>query len=336
MYETQITISNAGIGYFLKKSKKVLLKNINLTAEKGENIALIGINGSGKSTLLRSIANTQKLLSGKIKINNLEIDKYTPVDLAKKLAIVSSEIINTRFLKVKDLVSLGRFPHQSFSQKQTNDDIQIIKDALTITGAIHLAEKNINEISDGERQKVMIARALAQNSDIILLDEPTAFLDIENKYSVYNILSKTAKEQNKTIIFSTHDLNIALKHADKVWLIKDKTIFEGAPEDLILEDVFNHFFKSKEVNFNKLTNEFSVNFPKKYPIKVIDNLNSSLFNHLTESALCRNLFYISKEENLPEIIINENKTWSLIINNKKYTFKTIYEMMRKLYYLIEK
>jgi len=334
--QEQIRIQNTEIGYLTKKNKLILLSNINLTAKKGENIALIGINGSGKSTLLRSIAGTQKLLSGDIKINGFEVNKYTTADLAKKLAIVSSEVINARFLKVKDLVSLGRFPHQSLSKKQTNNDIQIVNNALVITGILHLSEKNINEISDGERQKVMIARALTQDTDIILLDEPTAFLDIENKYSVYNILSRTAKEQNKTIIFSTHDLNIALKHADKVWLIKDKTIYEGAPEDLILSDIFQDFFKNENVKFDKRINEFSVEFPQKYPIKIIDNSNYSLFKLLIKSALSRNSFYFSEENNIPEIIINKNKTWTLIINNKKYTFKTIYEMMRKLYYLTEK
>jgi len=336
MSEIKIEIIDASIGYFTKKSNSIILSNINLTAQKGENIALIGVNGSGKSTLLRSISGNQDLLSGKIKIDTLEINKYKPIDLAKKLSIVTSEIINTRFLKVKDLVGLGRFPHQSFSKKIDNTDTKIVRETLEITGTLHLAEKNINEISDGERQKVMIARALAQDTDIVLLDEPTAFLDIQNKYSVYNILSRTAKEQNKTIIFSTHDLNIALKHADKVWLIKDDKIYEGAPEDLILKDVFNHLFKSNEVSFNKLTNEFSVNFPKKYSILITDNLNDKLVNRLTINALMRNRFYVSKENSLSELVINKDKTWDLFYEEQKYSFSNIYEMMRKLYYLIEK
>jgi len=334
--QVQIKIQNAEIGYLTKKNKLVLLLNINLTAKKGENIALIGVNGSGKSTLLRSIAGVHKLISGSIFIENKLIEEIPNFELAKKLAIVSSEIINTRFLKVIDLVSLGRFPHQSFSKKHTNKDVEIVHRALKVTNALHLSNKYINEISDGERQKVMIARALAQDTDIVLLDEPTAFLDIENKYSVYNILSETAKKQNKTVIFSTHDLNIALKHADKVWLIKDNKIYEGAPEDLILKDVFYHFFKNKEVNFNKFTNEFNVEFSKKYPIKIIDNLNSPLFKHLTESALRRNKFYVTENNNIAKIIINEDKTWSITFKAEKYLFVTIYEMIRKLYYLIEK
>jgi len=334
--KVKIAISNAEIGFKGKNKKKSLLSNINLTAEKGENIALIGVNGSGKSTLLRSISGTQELLSGNIRIDNLEIDKYKPIDLAKKLSIVTSEIIKTRFLKVKDIVSLGRFPHQSFSKKSDNEDAIIIKEALSITGVLHLSNKNIDEISDGERQKVMIARALAQDTDIVLLDEPTAFLDIENKYSVYRILSQTAKKQNKTIIFSTHDLNIALKHADKVWLIKEDEIYEGAPEDLILKDVFNHLFKNKAVHFNKLTNEFVVNFSKKYPVNFIDNSNSEIVNKLTLGALERNCFFISNNNEKIKLVINQNKTWNLFIEGYKYSFNSIYKMIQKLHYLVEK
>ena len=182
----------------------------------------------------------------------------------------------------------------------------------------------------------MIARALAQDTDIILLDEPTAFLDIENKYSVYKILSKTAKEQNKTIIFSTHDLNIALKHADKVWLIKDDKIYEGAPEDLMMKDVFNHIFKNEDVFFDKLTNEFKINFSNKYPVRFINYSNSDIIKSLTINALRRNYFFISNENYLFEIITKQDFSWEILINDKKYSFKSIYEMIRKLHYLIEK
>ncbi len=326
----KIEIIDAEIGYSVKKGQNILLANINLSAEKGENIALIGINGSGKSTLLRSISGIQKLLSGRINIDEKQIEKYTPVDLAKKLAIVSSEIINTGYLKVKDLVRLGRFPHQSFSKKQSDNDLNIINEALSVTGILHLSDKNINEISDGERQKVMIARALAQDTEIILLDEPTAFLDIENKYSVYNILSKTASEQNKTIIFSTHDLNIALKHADKVWLIKDNTIFEGAPEDLILQDSFSNLFKNKDVYFNKLTNEFSIQHQNKYPVKLINQTGSDILEQVTINALNRKQFYIDNTTQKLIVEIQKDNQWVFKTENKTEKFNSIYSLIKKL------
>ncbi|MCF6365171.1 MAG: ABC transporter ATP-binding protein [Bacteroidales bacterium] len=333
--EREIKITDAVIGYTSGKTSNILLSDINLSAHKGENIALIGVNGSGKSTLLHTIAGSHKLLSGQIKIKGKLIENYSAIESAKKLSIVTSEIINTRFLKVFDLVKLGRFPHQSFSKKQSENDINIIQEALSITGILHLAEKNISEISDGERQKVMIARALAQNTDIILLDEPTAFLDIENKYTVYNILSETAAKQNKTIIFSTHDLNIALKHADKVWLIKDKTIYEGAPEDLILQNVFNNLFSTGNVYFDKNKVEFSVKFQNKYPIKLINNSSSETINKLTINALNRKGFFIDNTLNKITINITKKKQWVINSDKKDISCFSIYSLMKKLLEIIK-
>ncbi len=326
----KIKLINTELGYQSKKRKNILLKNLNISAERGENIALIGVNGSGKSTLLRTLANLQNPLSGDIYIDSIKLNNYSAVESAKKLSFVSSEIIRTRFLKVYDLVSLGRFPHQNFSNGNSEEDHTIIRKAMKITGITELQNRNINEISDGERQKVMIARALAQDTDIILLDEPTAFLDISNKFAVYNILSKTSNEQNKTIIFSTHDLNIALKHADKIWLIKDKKIYEGAPEDLIIENVFHKLFTNENVFFNKLTNEFSVKFPQKYPVKLINYSESELIKQITINALKRKLYFVSDRDNIPEITINQDNTWNLSINEEIFLLDSIYKLLKHL------
>ncbi len=329
----KIKISKAEIGYISRNNNKILLSNLNLSAKAGENIALIGINGSGKSTLLRTIAGTEKLIFGSIEIEGKKNNEYSVVEFARILSIVSSEIISTRYLKVKDLVSLGRFPHQSFSKKQSEKDVSIIDTALSVTGAKHLSDKYISEISDGERQKVMIARALAQDTDILLLDEPTAFLDIENKYAVYKILSETARKQNKCIIFSTHDLNITLKFADKVWLIKDNSIYEGAPEDLILSGVFATIFSNKDVYFNKLTNEFSVKFKEKYPIKLINDSKLDLIEKVTINALKRKSFFLSDKTGIPEISILEDSSWKLNFNKEIFLFKNIYDLLSELQFL---
>ena len=187
----KIEIENSDIGYEYKNKRKILLSKLNTSAQKGELIALVGVNGSGKSTLLRTLANLQKPLSGNIIIDHNKISSYSTPDIAKKISFVSSEIIKIRFLKVKELVGLGRFPHQKFSTKYTEKDKLMIDKSLNRTGMKKFEDKNIDEISDGERQKVMIARALAQDTDIMLLDEPTAFLDISNKFEVYTILSET-------------------------------------------------------------------------------------------------------------------------------------------------
>ena len=326
----KIKLENTELGYQSKKSKNILLRNLNISAAEGENIALIGVNGSGKSTLLRILANIQNPLSGEIYIDNIKLHNYSPVELAKKVSFVSSEIVKTKFLKVYDLVSLGRFPHQRFSNRNSEEDQTVIRKALDITAMTELQDRNISEISDGERQKVMIARALAQDTEIILLDEPTAFLDISNKFEVYNILSKTSKEQNKTIIFSTHDLNIALKHADKIWLIKDKKIYEGAPEDLMINNIFSDIFDNENVYFDKKTNEFSIVQKKIYPIKLIDKSSSSFIKDLTENALKRISRFISEEKDIPEIIIQKDISWILKYNGSENRFSSIYELLKKL------
>jgi len=326
----KINLQEADIGFRLKKGTKKLLKNINITAEKRELIALIGINGSGKSTLLRTIIGLQELLSGKIIIDEKNIKEYHKIESAKKIAFVSSEIIQTKYLKVKDLTALGRYPHQSFSNQNSEKDKGIIESALETVGMSDFKERLITEISDGERQKVMTARALAQDTDIILLDEPAAFLDLANKFALYKILSHTSQNLNKTIIFSTHDLNIALKYCDKVWLIKDKTIYEGAPEDLFLKGIFQNIFSDQHVIFNPGTFEFSVKLNQKYPVNIINHSNSEELNPIIINALHRKGFYKSeKPEKIKIEIISSEK---FIIKNNEHYFEVsdIYKLLKIL------
>lgn len=327
---TKIIIQNANIGFQLKTETKHLIHNINISGDKGELIALIGINGSGKSTLFRTVIGLQKLLSGKIIIDGKNITEYKKTETAKKIAFVSSEIIQTKYLKVKELVALGRYPHQSSFNQNSEKDKGIVESALKTVGMNDFKENLITEISDGERQKIMTARALAQDTDIILLDEPAAFLDLANKFALYKILSDTSQKLNKTIIFSTHDLNIALKYCDKVWLIKDKTIYEGAPEDLFSEGIFQNIFSDQHVIFNTGTFEFSVKLKQKYPVNIINRSDSEELKHIINNALLRKGFYKSdKTEKISIEIINTKKQ---IIKNNKNIFETknIYELLKVL------
>ncbi len=329
---TKIKLKDADIGFRLKKRNKVLLKNINISGDEGELIALIGINGSGKSTLLRTIIGLQESIKGQIIINGKDISEYNKTESAKKIAFVSSEIIQTRYLKVWDLVALGRYPHQTISNQNSEKDKKIIEEALKTVGMAGFKNRFINEISDGERQKVMTARALSQETDIILLDEPAAFLDLENKFSLYKILSNTAQNLNKTIIFSTHDLNIALKYCDKVWLIKDKEIYEGAPEDLILENIFQNIFSENHVSFNSETFEFSVKNDKKYPVNIISKSQSEIINSLLINALERKGFYPSDKNADIKIEITEKNNYKIF--SGKYTFEAnnIYNLLNFVKY----
>ncbi len=327
---TELKLQNAEIGYRLKKGSKILLHNINISTESGDLIALIGVNGSGKSTLLRSITGLHDLLSGSVSIKGINQVKYNKTELAKTIAFVSSEIIQTKYLKVKDLVALGRYPHQTFGTQNSEEDEKIVDASLHTVGMSNFKNQYLTEISDGERQKIMTARALAQNTDIILADEPAAFLDLENKFALYKIFSDTVKKSNKTIIFSTHDLNIALKYCDKVWLIKDKKIIEGSPEDLILTGLLQNIFTDKHIIFNSETFEFSVKKEKKYPINIINRSENKTLELLIINAFERNSYYVSDKTDIPAVeIINVDK-FKLKINLKLYEVSTIYSLLKML------
>lgn len=233
------------IGYLHQSKPKVLMEQISVSADEGEMVALIGSNGSGKSTLLRSLCRLQPVFKGEICYNSQSINSYHRTELALLLGFVPTEQVNIPNLSVYQLVSLGRYPHTNIMGNLTSDDKQIIENSIEMVGLQHLSHKLITEISDGERQRVLIARALAQDTSIIILDEPTAFLDLPHKFEIVHLLKKLAHEQNKIIIFSTHDLNIALSEADKIWLMFNNSIVEGAPEDLILKHYFNKFFDGK-------------------------------------------------------------------------------------------
>jgi iron complex transport system ATP-binding protein len=330
---TKIKIAETDIGYKIKKKINRIVSNINICAESGEIIALIGINGSGKSTLLKTIAGILKPIKGSLHIDYKLFDLYSKKEAAKKIAVVNSEIIQTQYLKVKNLISFGRFPHQSFTDKISKKDTEIIEKSMRAVNISHLADKNINEISDGERQKVMIARALAQDTEIILLDEPTAFLDLENKYTVHHLLHEIAEKENKCIIFSTHDLNIALKTADKIWLIKDKSIHQGAPEDLILNNHFSGIFKNTEIKFNPINNEFSISSEKKIPVKIVNRTNNEVFKHILINALNRKQFYESTDNTEITIEIKKENEWLILSKQTKYFANTIYDLLKILDYL---
>lgn len=323
-----LNIENLEIGYPLKKgTNNVLFKDINISGKSGELIALVGKNGIGKSTLLRNIAGLQKSINGNISFYERSITRYKRTDFARLVSFVSTEIINVSNFKVFDLVALGRFPHTNwFGKLKTNDVIRSSR-ALEMVGMNKFVHKNINEISDGERQRVMIARTLAQDTKIIVLDEPTAFLDLPNKYEIVHLLNNLSKKEDKTIIFSTHDLNIAIQEADKIWLMIDDIILEGAPEDLILNETFNRIFENSNLNFDKIKGDFRM---KRQHTEKIGLTGDGLFYNWTKKALERLGFSVSKgiveKQNIELEIRNDYCTWKLINDNEKHIFNSIYDL----------
>lgn len=249
----ELSINNLTIGYFIKGSKqRIVQKDISLCLKGGEVVCLLGLNGVGKSTLLRTLCRFQNPLSGEIKIDGNPIENFTQSEYAKLVGVVLTEKTNAGGISVYELVALGRQPHTGFFGKLSPKDHNIIKEAISAVGMEAKKDHYISELSDGERQKVMIAKTLAQECPILILDEPTAFLDATSRIETLILLKKLAREQNKAILLSTHDLDNAIKMADFVWLMGNnlKTI-SGKPDELIENNTFAMFFEKKGIIFDK-------------------------------------------------------------------------------------
>ncbi|MDD2564599.1 MAG: ABC transporter ATP-binding protein [Salinivirgaceae bacterium] len=257
--KSQIEIKELSIGYGKGKKRKVVLDSINLSAPTGKTIALVGANGKGKSTLLKTIAGLLTPLSGAIYFDDIETHKINRSEKAKLISYVGTSHEVNKTLKVRDLVALGRFPHTGIFGSLTENDIEMIHRAMVDTKTLHLRDAPVGEISDGECQRVLIARSLAQNTPIILLDEPTAYLDIGNKFEMVELMRRLSRTRNKTIIFSSHDLPTVLGTADYMWLIHKKKIINAIPEELVMTHFLDTIFENSNVIFDLDNNEFKVN-----------------------------------------------------------------------------
>jgi iron complex transport system ATP-binding protein len=248
--KTILKAEELSIGYISKKEKKTIASHIDLDLKAGKLISLIGANGIGKSTLLRTITGIQKALSGHVILNEKDIRNYSPSALAQQLSIVLTESLPPSNLTVFELVALGRQPYTNWIGKLTADDREKIREAMELTQVSHLAHKKHYEISDGQLQKVLVARALAQGTPLIILDEPTTHLDLLHKVSLLKLLKKLAIETQKCILFSTHDLDLALQLSDEmIVMIPEKTL-QGTPEFLIRTGILNSLFKDENIIFD--------------------------------------------------------------------------------------
>ncbi len=322
---SSILLQELSIGYKTGKQEKQILPKLNMSIDKGELVALVGENGAGKSTLLRTIAKLQAPLNGTISFKNKQLSEWTRKDFARLVSFVSTEWINISNIKVEDLVALGRFPYTSWFGNLQQNDFDYVNQALEMVGMKAKAKKYFSELSDGERQRVMIARTLAQDTPIIIMDEPTAFLDLPNKYEIAHLLFRLTREQNKTILFSIHDLSIAMKEADKLWLINKNELIEGAPEDLILNRQLIDAFSINKLEFNSDTGEFYV--PRKKGTDISINGKGEYFNW-TVKALERLEFNVScnKEATLSVKVDERNQSWIVTKGKNKSTCNSIYEL----------
>lgn len=254
-----LEIKNLSIGYKTKKEATTIAKNLVFDLYDGEMIAIIGENGIGKSTLLRTLGNLQSKLSGDILLKGKPLESYSSNELATEISLVLTEPIASKNLTVLELISLGRQPYTNWIGQLSQIDKEKIKDAIAMVEIETLLEKKCFELSDGQLQKVMIARALAQDTPIILLDEPTTHLDLHHKAQILKLLQRIAHEANKTILFTTHEIALAIQLTDKMFIIqKDENNFD-TPERLISLNKFNALFPKEHITFDGETATFKIN-----------------------------------------------------------------------------
>ena len=246
-----------------------LAANLTLALHPAQMVCLIGPNGAGKSTLLRTLAGMQPPLAGTIRLGNADLHTIPPRDLAKQLAIVLTGRVDAGNLSAYALVALGRHPYTDWLGRLTAHDEEVVQRAMTLTGAVSLAARPIHELSDGERQRVMIARALAQEPRILLLDEPTAFLDLPRRVELLQLLKRLARETRCAILLSTHDLDLALRIADSLWLLASNgELSTGLPEELALNGALARVFQGEGVEFDHTIGAFKVHQPTCGPISL--------------------------------------------------------------------
>tara|TARA_B110000858_G_scaffold45919_1_gene52654 strand:- start:999 stop:1829 length:831 start_codon:yes stop_codon:yes gene_type:complete len=256
--KNSIETKNLHVGYQQKNSVNLIQQNISIQLAKGEFVGILGKNGIGKSTLLRTLTGVQEAISGDVIINGKNIKSYNYRELSTIISLVLTEQLPDSQLTVFDLVALGRQPYTNWVGKLEKKDLEKIRWALEQTETTALAHRYFYELSDGQLQRVLIARALAQDTQIIMLDEPTAHLDMHHTIKIFQLLKKLSQETNKTIIMTTHEVNLAIKGADQLILLTEKDVVAGKKEALIANNSFDTLFSSEIVNFNATLEQFII------------------------------------------------------------------------------
>ena len=253
--KTNIAAKNLTIGY----KTSTVAENINFSLNSGELCAIIGINGIGKSTLLRTLGNIQNKLSGTIEIQNKDLNKFTSNEVAKQLSLVLTESIASKNLTVKELIALGRQPYTNWIGSLSKADTSFINKCIASFELKLLKDRKCHELSDGQLQRVLIARAMAQDTPLILLDEPTTHLDLYHKVQILKLLKQLVQEHQKTIVFTTHEIDLAIQLADKILIIDGKENPFEEPCKLIANGAFENLFPNDMVSFEPATGSFKVN-----------------------------------------------------------------------------
>jgi iron complex transport system ATP-binding protein len=291
-----ISAQKLSVGFRARRKKHVLFENLDLHLTPGELVCFMGSNGVGKSTLLKTLAGLLPPLTGKVNALN------------KNVALVLTDKITATNMTVYDLVSFGQYPYLDWRISLSPSNIEIIEDAIRQVHLESLRNRKLSELSDGQLQLAMIAKALAQQTPVILLDEPTAHLDLNNRVEVMNLLRSLSRKLGKSILVTTHELDLALQTADLIWLATgDKKIKTGIPEDLVLEGAFDEVFQFK--GFDLKTGKIEHEAHRKKEIQLLGTGYSFLW---TKNALERSGYRVVEKAEIQITVFGESKTlWKL-------------------------
>ncbi|MBL8154426.1 MAG: ABC transporter ATP-binding protein [Anaerolineae bacterium] len=322
------------VGYAVPRhAPKVVLDGIDVALHAGELVCLIGPNGAGKSTLLRTLAGMQPALHGTVHLLDQDVRGLTPAERARRLSLVLTERVDAGMMTAYALVALGRYPYTGWMGRLTTEDEATVHEAIQAVGAAELSGRYLSELSDGERQKIMIARALAQQPALMLLDEPTAFLDLPRRAELMGLLRRLARETQRAILLSTHDLDLALRSADRVWLLpRGGPLTVGAPEDLVLTGAFESAFRSEGVVFDAYTGSFRSAHP---PAGTIDLHGSGIAATWTARALERAgcCVVLNGQDSPTRVTIDSSSdptVWTLHQDGQTRAFTSLYDLVAAL------
>ncbi len=249
MTEAYLSIRDLSVGY----NGRPVVSGMNLNIRKGEITALIGPNGAGKTTILKSLSRTLRVISGSVTLDGRDLTAYSPHELATRMAVILTDGIKSDLLTCRDIVAAGRYPYTGRLGLLTKEDEKKVAESLTAVHALDISEKQFHEISDGQRQRVLLARAICQEPDIILLDEPTSFLDIRHKLELLSLLTSMAHEKNITVVMSLHEIDLAEKVADRIVTVKGgEPVAEGRPEEIFEEENIRRLYDIEKGFFDPL------------------------------------------------------------------------------------
>ncbi len=318
------------VGYRTGKSETVVAGDLNLSLRRGNLVSLLGANGIGKSTLLRTLSGVQPVLNGEVKINGISISQYSARQLSKLVSIVTTEKTSVGGLTVRELVGLGRQPHTGLMGRLHKEDKLIVDDSLTAVGITCKANCYMSELSDGERQKAMIAKALAQETPLIILDEPTAFLDVASRIEILRLLHDLARKERKAILMSSHDVSQALTLSDRLWLLyPNHRILDIVPEDAVLNNCLQSLFSQKSVAFNVHTGDYTSGERGKTPISI--KSKSDILLYWCKNAVQRNGFRCEDGADLLVDVIS-SKEYRICRNGNIEVVNSMEQLLDKIGY----